>query len=455
MTAPTTASRRSGVGHGKVILIGEHAVVYGHPALAAGLSVGITVRARPGGGRLRVPAWGLDATANDDSAVGRALAAIVRRLGAPALDFDADADVPSRAGLGSSAALAVAVARAAAAACARPPADGAVDAAGRRGGDALPRQPVGHRRGRGQERRRRALHARDRMAPGPRHQAITLCVGLSGRPRDTAAQVAAVARLRERLSVADDIMARWASWPTTRPARWARATSTGWGGCSTPRTACWRAAGLRPRARRAGPRGARGGRDRRQADRRGRRRRGDRARARPRARRARALEAAGFDGFRAGSRRRSAVDRWEGPTLPHALRGGGQRSRDAIAMTRRTPSRVAGTNIALVKYWGKRDMALNLPATGSLSLTLDRLGTRTTVAFDDGAQDRLVLDGAPAGDAATARVSAFLDRVRARAELARRALVTSDNSVPTAVRAWRRRRPASRRWRWRRRARPG
>jgi diphosphomevalonate decarboxylase len=94
---------------------------------------------------------------------------------------------------------------------------------------------------------------------------------------------------------------------------------------------------------------------------------------------------------------------------------------------------VAGTNIALVKYWGKRDVALNLPATGSLSLTLDRLGTRTTVAFDDGARDRLILDGATAGDAETARVSAFLDRVRARAQIARRALVTSDNSVPTAA----------------------
>jgi diphosphomevalonate decarboxylase len=94
---------------------------------------------------------------------------------------------------------------------------------------------------------------------------------------------------------------------------------------------------------------------------------------------------------------------------------------------------VAGTNIALVKYWGKRDVALNLPATGSLSLTLDRLGTRTTVAFDDGARDRLILDGAPAGDAETARVSAFLDRVRARAEITRWARVTSDNSVPTAA----------------------
>jgi diphosphomevalonate decarboxylase len=99
----------------------------------------------------------------------------------------------------------------------------------------------------------------------------------------------------------------------------------------------------------------------------------------------------------------------------------------------RAVTAVAGTNIALVKYWGKRDVALNLPATGSLSLTLDRLGTRTTVLFDDGARDRLVLDGAPADDAATARVSAFLDRVRARAEIARRALVTTTNSVPTAA----------------------
>jgi diphosphomevalonate decarboxylase len=99
----------------------------------------------------------------------------------------------------------------------------------------------------------------------------------------------------------------------------------------------------------------------------------------------------------------------------------------------RTVTAAAGTNIALCKYWGKRDVALNLPATGSLSLTLDRLGTRTTVTFDGGARDRMTLDGAPADAAATARVSAFLDRVRSRAGLDARALVTTDNSVPTAA----------------------
>jgi diphosphomevalonate decarboxylase len=95
---------------------------------------------------------------------------------------------------------------------------------------------------------------------------------------------------------------------------------------------------------------------------------------------------------------------------------------------------VAGTNIALVKYWGKRDAALNLPATGSLSLTLDRLGARTRVAFDggDGGRDRVTLNGGPADEKTATRISAFLDRVRDRAGTRARATVVTDNSVPTA-----------------------
>ena len=37
----------------------------------------------------------------------------------------------------------------------------------------------------------------------------------------------------------------------------------------------------------------------------------------------------------------------------------------------------ACANIALVKYWGKRDAALNIPAVGSISITLDDLHTET------------------------------------------------------------------------------
>ena len=41
----------------------------------------------------------------------------------------------------------------------------------------------------------------------------------------------------------------------------------------------------------------------------------------------------------------------------------------------------AGINIALIKYWGKRDQDENLPAVGSLSLTLSPLGTETLVQW--------------------------------------------------------------------------
>lgn len=97
-------------------------------------------------------------------------------------------------------------------------------------------------------------------------------------------------------------------------------------------------------------------------------------------------------------------------------------------MTRVTAE--ARSNIALVKYWGKRDAALNLPAAGSLSLTLDGLLTTTTVELDPTlADDRLLLGGVEEHGEALARIRRFLDLVRTGG---RRALVTSSNSFPTA-----------------------
>jgi diphosphomevalonate decarboxylase len=92
----------------------------------------------------------------------------------------------------------------------------------------------------------------------------------------------------------------------------------------------------------------------------------------------------------------------------------------------------AGTNIALVKYWGKRDTALNLPATGSLSLTLQGLGTTTRVRFG-GESDRVLVEGTPADPAFARRVIRFLDLVRVRAGLHLPAEVDTTNSVPTAA----------------------
>ncbi len=98
----------------------------------------------------------------------------------------------------------------------------------------------------------------------------------------------------------------------------------------------------------------------------------------------------------------------------------------------------AQPNIALVKYWGKRQQALNLPVVGSLSITLDSIWTRTRVAFDPALQtDRFLLNGEAVGDGADTgplrRVSACLDLLRARAGVATRAWIDSRNNFPTGA----------------------
>ncbi|MFC0672826.1 diphosphomevalonate decarboxylase [Brachybacterium hainanense] len=94
----------------------------------------------------------------------------------------------------------------------------------------------------------------------------------------------------------------------------------------------------------------------------------------------------------------------------------------------------AHPNMALVKYWGKRDEQLMLPSTGSLSMTLDEFPTTTTVRLrTDGGPDVLELNGVVAGGDAAARVTRFLDLVRERAGSEARAIVRSRNEVPTGA----------------------
>lgn len=93
----------------------------------------------------------------------------------------------------------------------------------------------------------------------------------------------------------------------------------------------------------------------------------------------------------------------------------------------------ACANIALVKYWGKRDARLNLPAQGSLSLTLAELTTTTTVHFSEALDsDALYLSGQLVAGKEVLRMSQWLDLVREAAGITHRALVRSANSFPTA-----------------------
>ncbi len=89
-------------------------------------------------------------------------------------------------------------------------------------------------------------------------------------------------------------------------------------------------------------------------------------------------------------------------------------------------------NIALIKYWGKRDEELMLPVAGSLSLTLDAFATTTTVTTG-APSDTFELNGAPGDGVATGRVRAFLDLVRELAGSGERAAVVSHNEAPTGA----------------------
>lgn len=99
-----------GTSSGKAILLGEHAVVYGVPAIAVGLGKGATATAQHGQGVIRVGER--TANARDGSELGRGYGALLDAVGLAGADVTCSLDIPAGVGLGASAAIAVAVARA-------------------------------------------------------------------------------------------------------------------------------------------------------------------------------------------------------------------------------------------------------------------------------------------------------------------------------------------------------
>jgi len=202
----TWTGAAEGRAHGKVILLGEHAVVYGVPALAVGIDRGARATSTPlaaGPSRLKVRGWEVEVAEGDTSNdLGRAFTALLGAVRAessgPAhVRVEAEADLPPGGGLGCSAAIGVAVARAVGG---DPPADrltafvnawekvfhgnpSGVDAAvSARGGCVV-------------------FERRDGMAhiePVAVNGGLTLCIGNSGVASSTKSMVDSVARLAER-----------------------------------------------------------------------------------------------------------------------------------------------------------------------------------------------------------------------------------------------------------------
>lgn len=125
-----------------------------------------------------------------------------------------------------------------------------------------------------------------------------------------------------------------------------------------------------------------------------------------------------------------------------AVRGSMAEERGTARVTCTAP-----VNIAVIKYWGKRDTDLILPINSSLSVTLhqDQLRTTTTAAAcHDFTEDRLWLNGEEV-DAAQPRLQACLREVRRLARkrrgddaaaplsLSYKVHVASENNFPTAA----------------------
>ncbi len=102
-------------------------------------------------------------------------------------------------------------------------------------------------------------------------------------------------------------------------------------------------------------------------------------------------------------------------------------------MTYTRAAAFAPINIALVKYWGKRDDELNLPAASSISVTLAELGSLTVVAPEESLEANIMaLNDKPLQGPGLLRVARVMRAIRELADTEVRAGIRSVNTVPTA-----------------------
>ena len=93
----------------------------------------------------------------------------------------------------------------------------------------------------------------------------------------------------------------------------------------------------------------------------------------------------------------------------------------------------ACANIALCKYWGKRNSELNLPVTSSLSIGLGEKGSITHIKVIEQQQDQIYLNNVECdpNSAFSQRVVQFLELFRGKKQY--RFLLQTSSNIPVAA----------------------
>jgi len=93
----------------------------------------------------------------------------------------------------------------------------------------------------------------------------------------------------------------------------------------------------------------------------------------------------------------------------------------------------AHSNIAFVKYWGRKDEELRIPTNGSISMNLSNLFTTTTVEFSPLYLSDEVVVKDEINETTVKRVITHIDRVRELANSTLKSKVVSINSFPSGT----------------------
>lgn len=91
---------------------------------------------------------------------------------------------------------------------------------------------------------------------------------------------------------------------------------------------------------------------------------------------------------------------------------------------------IAPSNIAFIKYWGKKDEALKIPENDSISMNLSNLISTTTVEFDPRYEKDLIVIDNKTNEQEKNRVIKHLNLIRNKANINLKAKVVSTNNFP-------------------------